>query len=186
MSAHTVYRFFGRGDVLLYIGVTSIATHRMAQHIQDKRWFPLVERTTFEHYESRLMANRREREAIKSESPLFNDTYNRPPKRKRKVTPARREEGYTLVEAGKIANLSPNTLRAQIKNGVLPALLVGKTYLVRAKDLTIYIEKHKGNVGRPRKPAPPTPPGGGAARDAWQAPYSPIPQTALHADDKTQ
>jgi excisionase family DNA binding protein len=62
-----------------------------------------------------------------------------------------REEAYTLVEAGKIANLSPNTLRAQIKNGVLPATLAGKTYLVRAKDLTRYIEKHRGNVGRPRK-----------------------------------
>jgi hypothetical protein len=65
-----------------------------------------------------------------------------------------REEFFTLTEAGAIANLSPHTLRAQIKNGILPAKLAGKTYLVREKDLTAYIEKHRGKVGRPRKPPP--------------------------------
>lgn len=62
-----------------------------------------------------------------------------------------REEAFTLVEASGISGLSPNTLRAQIKNGVLPATMVGKTYLVRAKDLKTYMEKHMGKRGRPRK-----------------------------------
>lgn len=61
-----------------------------------------------------------------------------------------REEAYTLVEAGQISGLSPNTLRAQIKNGVLPAVMVGKTFLVRAKDMDRYIRDHKGRAGRPR------------------------------------
>jgi excisionase family DNA binding protein len=62
-----------------------------------------------------------------------------------------REEAYTLVEAGQISGLSPNTLRAQIKNNVLPAVKAGKTFLVRAKDLDTYIAKHKGRPGRPPK-----------------------------------
>jgi excisionase family DNA binding protein len=62
-----------------------------------------------------------------------------------------REEFYTLVEASEIVGLSANTLRAQIKNGVIPARLVGKTYVVRPKDLDRYVRDHKGKRGRPRK-----------------------------------
>src|SRR4051794_2087239 len=58
-----------------------------------------------------------------------------------------REEVLTLVEAGERIGLSPNTLRNQIKRGVLPAVLIGKTYLVRPKDLEAYERKHKGKPG---------------------------------------
>jgi excisionase family DNA binding protein len=69
-----------------------------------------------------------------------------------------REEVHTLVEAGQISGLSPNTLRAQIKNGVLPAVKVGKTFLVRTKDLDRYIRDHKGRAGRPRQRTKPQEP----------------------------
>lgn len=65
-----------------------------------------------------------------------------------------REEVYTLVEAGERVNLSPNTLRAQIKNGVLPATKIGKTFVVRPKDLDRYMRDHAGRPGRPKKNAP--------------------------------
>jgi excisionase family DNA binding protein len=75
-----------------------------------------------------------------------------------------REEVLTLVEAGERIGLSPNTLRNQIKRGVLPAHLAGKTYLVRPKDLEKYERDHMGKPGaaspdhprtgnrKPRKP----------------------------------
>jgi len=56
-------------------------------------------------------------------------------------------EVLTLTQAAEHTGLSPNTLRAQIKNGVFPAMLVGKTYLVTADDLKTYIETHKGRHG---------------------------------------
>jgi len=56
-------------------------------------------------------------------------------------------EVLTLAQAAEQAGLSPNTLRAQIKNGVLPATLAGKTYLVTVDDLETYVETHKGRHG---------------------------------------
>lgn len=53
----------------------------------------------------------------------------------------------TLTQAAEQSGLSPNTLRAQIKSGVLPAMLAGKTYLVTANDLATYVETHKGRHG---------------------------------------
>jgi len=58
-----------------------------------------------------------------------------------------REELLTLAEAGAAIGLSPNTLRNQIKRGVLPASLAGKTYLVRLHDLERYDREHKGKIG---------------------------------------
>lgn len=65
-----------------------------------------------------------------------------------------KEEAYTLVEASAVCGLSPHTLRAQIKNDVLPATMAGKTYLVRAKDLEKYMRDHAGRPGRPKKKSP--------------------------------
>jgi excisionase family DNA binding protein len=56
-------------------------------------------------------------------------------------------EVLTLTEAAERSGLSPNTLRAQIKNGVLPATLAGKTYLVTADDLAQYVDERKGRHG---------------------------------------
>ncbi len=56
-------------------------------------------------------------------------------------------EVLTLAQAAEHTGLSPNTLRAQIKNGVLPAMLAGKTYLVTADALETYVETHKGRHG---------------------------------------
>ena len=69
-----------------------------------------------------------------------------------------REEFFTLVEAGEQVGLSPNTLRAQIKNGVLPASKIGKTFVVRPKDLDRYMREHAGRPGRPKKKEESQPP----------------------------
>ncbi len=54
----------------------------------------------------------------------------------------------TLVEAATYSGLSANTLRAQIKNGVLPASLIGKTYVVSRDALDSYVRDHKGKRGK--------------------------------------
>ena len=56
-------------------------------------------------------------------------------------------EVLTLTQAAQRSGLSANTLRTQVKNGVLPATLAGKTYLVTADDLDRYISEHKGRHG---------------------------------------
>jgi lambda repressor-like predicted transcriptional regulator len=58
-----------------------------------------------------------------------------------------REEFYTLAEAGRRIGLSPSTLRNQVKRGVLPATLIGKTYVVRPHDLERYERENKGKLG---------------------------------------
>lgn len=75
-----------------------------------------------------------------------------------------REELLTLAEASAQTGLSANTLRNQIKNGVLTGVLIGKTYVVRPKDLARYMRDHAGRYGaaspdhprtgnrKPRKP----------------------------------
>lgn len=50
----------------------------------------------------------------------------------------------TLVEAAKIAGLSPTTLRVQVRNGRLPAEKRGRDWWVTRGALTAYIE----NVSR--------------------------------------
>lgn len=66
----------------------------------------------------------------------------------------RGEEVIRLAEAGERVGLSPSTLRNQIKKGVLPGILEGKTYFVRVKDLNKYVSTNKGKPGAssPRHP----------------------------------
>jgi len=65
--------------------------------------------------------------------------------------PIDRKVAFTLAEAGERTGLSPSTLRAQIKRGVIPATLMGKTYIVRADDLEGYLRDHAGKPGRSAK-----------------------------------
>jgi excisionase family DNA binding protein len=57
------------------------------------------------------------------------------------------EEVLPLKEAARRLGLSPVTLRAQAKKGVLRATLVGHTYLVTATELARYERDHRGRHG---------------------------------------
>ena len=65
--------------------------------------------------------------------------------------PIDRKVAFTLAEAGERTGLSPRTLRAQIKRGVIPATPMGKTYILRAEDLEVYLRDHAGESGRSAK-----------------------------------
>lgn len=75
---HTLYRFYDRTNVLLYIGITVNLEERIKQHAGDKDWWPRVDRaaTRIEFHNSRSAALAAEREAIKAEQPLHNDAHN--------------------------------------------------------------------------------------------------------------
>lgn len=75
-SAHALYRFYDRTDVLLYVGITVDLPTRMKNHRKGKPWWTAVAHVKVEQYETREQALAAEREAIKNEHPLYNDQHN--------------------------------------------------------------------------------------------------------------
>jgi len=53
------------------------------------------------------------------------------------------DEVLTLKQAAERLGLSPETLRIQVRAGKLRATLAGKTYLVKASDLSVYDARRK-------------------------------------------
>ena len=73
---HTLYRFFGTADELLYAGITCSTPRRIREHSQKKAWWSEVRRATFEHFDSRDEALEAERLAIRTERPVYNKAHN--------------------------------------------------------------------------------------------------------------
>jgi predicted GIY-YIG superfamily endonuclease len=73
---HTLYRFWSRDGVLLYIGITSDAFTRFKAHSRSKDWFLEVHSATLDHFESRDELAEAEIAAIKREKPLYNVAHN--------------------------------------------------------------------------------------------------------------
>lgn len=66
-----LYRHFDADDRLLYVGISSDAARRAAEH-GLKPWGPLIHRITVQHYATRKKAEEAERQAIKTEVPIYN------------------------------------------------------------------------------------------------------------------
>lgn len=64
----------------------------------------------------------------------------------------------TLAEASEITGYTQRRLRQLAQNGVLPADLYGKTYLVKQSALDRFQETHRPTRGRPRGSRNPTTP----------------------------
>lgn len=76
-QTHALYRFFGAGGTLLYIGITNSLPRRLSQHNGDKEWFHGVANVTVEHYPTRDAVLAAEKRAIIAERPLYNEVHNR-------------------------------------------------------------------------------------------------------------
>lgn len=76
-QTHALYRFFGAGGTLLYIGITNSIPTRLKAHNRDKPWWLGVSRIEVEHYPSRQAVLEAERRAIIAEKPLYNQQHNR-------------------------------------------------------------------------------------------------------------
>jgi hypothetical protein len=75
---HALYRFYGAGGTLLYIGLTANLPTRLINHRDEKPWWTGVARITVEHFPDRASVVEAERRAIEAERPLYNVQHNRP------------------------------------------------------------------------------------------------------------
>jgi hypothetical protein len=75
-TEHVLYRFYGRRDQLLYIGITKDPPTRFRQHAAEKAWWHAVTRVETENFSCRSALEEAEREAIIEYQPLFNVVHN--------------------------------------------------------------------------------------------------------------
>ncbi|MFC4588641.1 GIY-YIG nuclease family protein [Sphaerisporangium corydalis] len=74
----TLYRLYGIGDQLIYIGITENLGRRLKRHALTQRWWHRVVRIEVELYNNRDQADAAESVAIYSENPLMNDRKRNP------------------------------------------------------------------------------------------------------------
>jgi predicted GIY-YIG superfamily endonuclease len=75
-TPHALYRFFGEGGELLYVGITNNPTRRFAQHGVKRDWWHEVATIRMERHESREAVLAAERSAILAERPRYNVVHN--------------------------------------------------------------------------------------------------------------
>lgn len=73
-----LYRFYDADGALLYVGITYDIGIRFHNHSRKKEWWPAATDLTVKWYETRDLAMAAEREAIKTESPVWNIQHARP------------------------------------------------------------------------------------------------------------
>ena len=76
MKTHVLYRFYGDGGTLLYIGISATVASRMGNHKNVSGWFDLAKSITFERFESRKDVLLAEKCAIKKEAPIYNVVHS--------------------------------------------------------------------------------------------------------------
>lgn len=72
----SVYLFYDKHGLLLYVGITSRGVARQSEHNSTKEWWPYVARQEVEHYPNRRHAAERERGLIRRFRPPFNKQHN--------------------------------------------------------------------------------------------------------------
>jgi len=72
MTRTALYRFFGEGGTLLYVGITDDTHRRWTEHAHSKPWWPNVTRKSVEWFDTRAEAATAELLAIKTEGPAHN------------------------------------------------------------------------------------------------------------------
>jgi hypothetical protein len=71
-----LYRLFDADDRLLYVGITCNKQQRWGGHRKNSRWWPLVARKELITHPDRSTALTAERDAIRSERPIYNVSGN--------------------------------------------------------------------------------------------------------------
>lgn len=72
----SVYRYYDRHGLLLYVGITRQGIGRNRQHNDKAEWWPFVVRQEVEHLPSRPAALAREKRLIQQHRPPFNRQHN--------------------------------------------------------------------------------------------------------------
>ena len=58
----SVYKYFDRSNLLLYVGITSRGVQRQSEHNSDKPWWNYVASQQIEHFSTREEALQREKD----------------------------------------------------------------------------------------------------------------------------
>lgn len=72
----SVYLYYDRNDILIYVGITSRGIKRNFEHNTTKDWWPFVARQEVEHFDTRQEAAAREKSLISAHCPPFNIQHN--------------------------------------------------------------------------------------------------------------
>lgn len=72
----SVYRYYDKHGLLLYVGITSRGPQRNREHNETKGWWSYVARQDVAHYSTRQEAERVEQELIRQNRPPFNVAHN--------------------------------------------------------------------------------------------------------------
>lgn len=75
-SRTALYRYYGKNQTLLYVGISLSAVHRLKQHSSKASWVDEIENITIEYFPTRAIALKEEKNAIKLESPIHNIIHN--------------------------------------------------------------------------------------------------------------
>lgn len=151
-----VYRLYGAGNVLLYVGVTADWERRRRQHAAVRPWFPEVTRTELEGFSDRAAALAHEAKAIGEESPRYN--VNHRPRPPAPPPPADVAEliatRLTLAQAAKMLGMD----RSAAYRAFPPEnrMKVGTVWFVSRSEVEAYAaEQRRGwPIGRPRTEKP--------------------------------
>lgn len=76
LTPTSVYRYFDRDGILLYVGITGRGMSRNSEHNKSKDWWPYVTRQEVDHCKTRRAALNLERETIRQFRPPFNTQHN--------------------------------------------------------------------------------------------------------------
>lgn len=75
-GATSVYRYYDRFELLLYVGITGRGTRRNDEHNKRAEWWPYVARQEVDHFATRQEAEDREKALIVKFRPPFNTAHN--------------------------------------------------------------------------------------------------------------
>lgn len=75
-SPTSLYKYYDRDGVLLYVGITRRGSARNTEHNKSKPWWHFVVRQTVEHYTTREEAEACEIKLIRKLTPPFNKQHN--------------------------------------------------------------------------------------------------------------
>jgi predicted GIY-YIG superfamily endonuclease len=72
----SVYKYYDKSNILLYVGITKRGSRRQREHNVDKEWWPFVARQDVEHFATRAAALNRESALIQKYRSPFNRQHN--------------------------------------------------------------------------------------------------------------
>lgn len=134
VDAYWLYRLWGAGRILLYIGISTDVDRRVKQH-RTAFWGHRIRNVEKELVGSSMgEALRRERSAIHAEKPRFNQNHNvdAPPVDRareyelhQRKAPARDPKLASLQEAAAYLSVNPRTIRRRIADGTLTGYRLG-------------------------------------------------------------